>query len=163
MRILQVNAYQRKVGGAEVYLQQLVDALRARGHAVALFAQDPDEERAEPELRLLRRPDFDAAHQLREEQVAAALREFARAFRPEVLHVHNVHVFPADLPRALGELGVPVLLHPHEYGLLCPNAWCTWPDGTLCTGGPGKKCFEHGCEKNYPFDARAVEIGRAHV
>lgn len=160
MRILQVNAHHRKVGGAEVYVHQLVDALRARGHALALFAQDPEEERASEHLRVVRRPDFDPERLILDEALFAALREFARGFRPDVVHVHNLHVFPATFARVLAELGVPLLLHPHEFGLLCPNAWCVWPDGTPCSGGPGRKCFEHECSRNYPIDARNVLVSR---
>lgn len=160
MRILQVNAHHKKVGGAEVYVHQLVDALRARGHELALFAQDANEEHDGAELRVVRRPDFDPERLLQDEPLFAALRAFAGRFRPELVHVHNLHVFPASFARVLGELGVPLLLHPHEFGLLCPNAWCVWPDGTPCAGGPGRKCFEHECSKNYPIDARNVLVSR---
>jgi glycosyltransferase involved in cell wall biosynthesis len=160
MRILQVNAYHRKVGGAEVYLHQLSDALRARGHAVALFAQDPEEERDAAELRVVKRADFDPERLILDAPLASELRRFAQSFRPDLVHAHNLHVFPATFPRVLAELGVPVLLHPHEFGLLCPNAWCVWPDGTPCSGGPGAKCFEHDCSRNYPIDARNVLVAR---
>lgn len=160
MRILQVNAHHRKVGGAEVYVHQLMDALRARGHELALFAQDAQEEHARADLCVVRRPDFDPERLILDEALFARFREFARAFRPELVHVHNLHVFPAVFPRVLAELDVPMLLHPHEFGLLCPNAWCVWPDGTPCSGGPGKKCFEHDCSRNYPIDARNVMVAR---
>jgi glycosyltransferase involved in cell wall biosynthesis len=160
MRVLQVNAHHRKAGGAEVYLHQLVDALRERGHTVGLFAQEAEYERDEPDLRVVERAAFDPARLILDEAFAREFRAFARAFRPDVVHVHNLHVFPATFPAVLAELGAPVLLHPHEFGLLCPNAWCTWPDGTPCNGGPGRQCFEHDCSRNYPIDARNVVTAR---
>lgn len=160
MRILQVNAHHRRAGGAEVYLHQLVGGLRERGHTVGVFAQEADEDRSEPDLRVVRRPPFDPARLILDERLAHELTAYARAFRPDLVHAHNLHVFPATFPGVLAELGVPVLLHPHEFGLLCPNAWCTWPDGTPCDGGPGKKCFEHDCSRNYPIDARNVVTAR---
>lgn len=163
MRILHVNAHHRRVGGAEVFLHRLLDGQRARGHRIALFAQEADEERHEPELCIVRRAEFDPERLVRDEALARSLCEFATAFRPEILHVHNLHVFPATFPRTLAELGLPALLNPQEFGLLCPNAWCVWPDGTPCAGGPGQKCFEHGCERNYPFDARNVVVARLRL
>lgn len=160
MRILQINAQYAKMGGAEVYLHQLLEALKARGHRVALFAGSASEDHATDELCVVKRPDFDAGALIADPAFCARFRAFAQAFRPELVHAHNLHTFPATFPRVLGELGVPVLLHPHEYGLLCPNAWCTWADGRECAGGAGAQCFEHGCEANYPYDARNVVVSR---
>ena len=44
----------------------------------------------------------------------------------------------------------------HDLSLVCTNGWCVLPDGSVCEGGPGKKCLESGCEANAPYDARLV-------
>jgi glycosyltransferase involved in cell wall biosynthesis len=68
------NAY----GGAEVYLERLIDAQRARGDEVELLCAD------EPRSGLARVRDLwdPSAHR--------RLREQVRAFRPDVVHFHNV-------------------------------------------------------------------------
>jgi hypothetical protein len=51
----------------------------------------------------------------------------------------------------------------YDYSLFCPNAWNVWPDGTVCAGGPGRKCFAHGCESNHKYDARVVLAARLRL
>jgi len=70
--------------------------------------------------------------------------------------VHNVSHFPASFVGAFLASDVPVIMTVHDYSLLCPNSWCVLPDGTQCEGGAGQKCFEHGCESNYPYDPPVV-------
>ncbi|MHC4895239.1 MAG: hypothetical protein ACYTFV_18255, partial [Planctomycetota bacterium] len=86
----------------------------------------------------------------------ATFREFAAEFKPDLVHLHNMHHFPVGMLVEAANAGAPVLQSAHDIGYLCPNSWCVWPDGTVCEGGAGAKCFEHGCEANYPYDARIV-------
>ena len=156
MRILTVNTFGKPVGGAEIYALGLGDWLRERGHTVALFAGDPAEDVRQPERRLYRRPEFDPATLISDPALNAAFDAFARDFGPDVVHCHNLHTFPVDFVETAGRLGVPIVQTAHDTGMVCPNSWCVWPDGTDCPGGAGKKCFEHGCQSNYPYDGRVV-------
>jgi glycosyltransferase involved in cell wall biosynthesis len=156
MRILVLNAFSKKVGGAEVYMHRLIEALRGRGHRVGLFAGDPDEEVDEAELRVVRRPEWDPATLVSDPVFSAALVGMIERFRPDVLHVHNLHHVPVDTVLHVGASGIPAVQTVHDFGIFCPNSWCVVPDGRVCEGGPGKKCFERGCEAHYPYDARVV-------
>lgn len=161
MRILEVSTFYKQVGGAEIYMHQVAAALRARGHEVALFAGSPDEERDEEQLRVVRRPDFHAGRLVHDPELSAALADFAARFQPDLIHLHNTYSFPADFPAELARIGVPITQTVHDWSLLCTNAWCVVPPSEteafrVCEGGPGKKCFERGCEANYPFDERVV-------
>jgi len=161
MRILEVSTFFKQVGGAEIYMHQVTEALRARGHEVAMFAGSPDEARDEELLRVVQRPDFHAGHLVHDPELSAALAEFAARFQPDLVHLHNTYSFPSDFPAELAKLGVPITQTVHDWSLLCTNAWCVVPPSEteefrVCEGGPGKKCFERGCEANYPFDARVV-------
>jgi glycosyltransferase involved in cell wall biosynthesis len=156
MRILQLNTFWDRVGGAEIYLHGLVDALRERGHDVAVFASSLERELDEPQARVVKRPEFDGARLVRDEALTRALRELVARFRPELVHAHNLAAFPVELVAELRALDLPMLQTVHDFSVLCPNSWCVWPDGTVCEGGPGAKCFRHGCEENYPYDGRVV-------
>ena len=155
-RILQVNAFYAKVGGAEVYMHLLADALRDEGYEVGIFGGSPESHIDEPELRVFTRPEFDAARLVRDPALSEAFSSFAARFRPDLIHVHNINSLAADFAQTIGRVGVPVVQTVHEWGQLCPNAWCVLPDGTVCEGGPGTKCLQHGCEANYPFDGRIL-------
>jgi len=75
----------------------------------------------------------------------------ARRFRPDVVHVHNLHyaIGPWAV-RRLHRLGVPVVMTLHNYRLLCPSA-------TLFVRG---KLFERSLNEVFPWTAvknRALE------
>ncbi|QDU84398.1 D-inositol 3-phosphate glycosyltransferase [Planctomycetes bacterium Pla163] len=157
MRILEVNTFAAPVGGAEIYMHTLVDELRRREHQVGLFAGSPDEDVDEPERRIVKRPDWNGRTLVHDPELVTAFERFAADFRPDVVHCHNLHSFPVSFLAAAHRLRVPLMLTAHDFGLLCPNSWNVWGDGTVCAGGAGKKCFDgHGCEKNYPYDGRVV-------
>lgn len=156
MRILQVNSFAAKVGGAEVYCHGLIDELRARGHTVGFFAGDPERSARDAETCIVERPEFDAGKLIHDAALEDAWAEFAAEFRPDLVHLHNVHHLPVGFLAAAARAGAPVLMTAHDFGYLCPNSWMVWGDGTVCAGGPGRKCFEHDCGSNYPFDGRIV-------
>jgi len=156
MRILQVNMFAERVGGAEVYLNDLVDAQRWAGHTVAVFAAHSSQSASSPILRVVQRVDWDPAGLVGDPPFEQAFLEFAREFRPEVIHVHNLNHFPARIVARIAELGVPTVQTIHDAGLFCANSWLVQGDGHPCPGGVGEKCLAHGCEKNYPFDSRTM-------
>ncbi|MSR62869.1 MAG: glycosyltransferase family 1 protein [Planctomycetes bacterium] len=156
MRILQFNNYADPIGGAEVYALALTRELAARGHEVGFFGTAPEREVDEPNLRVVRRPRYDAAVLFRDALVRQALQDYVARFRPELIHVHNVFSLGIDVLEALGACGVPLLQTVHDFSLLCPNSWCVLPDGTPCRGVVGAQCFAHGCEQNYPYDAEVA-------
>lgn len=156
MRVLQVNTYVEEKGGAEIYMHTLARSLADRGHELAVFGGHVEEERNEPNLRVVRRPDFVNETLFGDEELAAQFRAFRDAFRPDVIHVHNLYSFPSTFATHVGEGSVPVVQTLHDLSSICTNVWCVRGDGSLCPGGAGKQCFEHGCEKNAPFDGSIV-------
>jgi len=156
MRILHVNHYYDRLGGAEVYLHTVAEEQARQGHQTALFTGDTEVERDEPGLRVIRRPFFAHDAMIRDDRLVAEFLRFARAFDPEVVHVHKLVALPVELVLALRALRRPLLHTVYDYSLFCPNGWNVWADGTVCSGGPGRKCFLHGCERNHRYDARVV-------
>jgi len=163
MRVLHVNVSALRAGGVEVFLHDLMAWQRAHGLTVALFAETHAEGREEDELCLVQRPEWEPARLMRDRPCEEALARFVRRFRPDLVHVHNVHRFPPGLIVVLAGLGVPLVHHVHDAAPLCGNTWLTWPDGTICPGGVGQKCFEHGCEQNAPFEARTLAATAART
>ncbi len=156
MRILHVNSLAGAAGGTEWYCQSLIEAQRERGHTAAFLGGDAQTAEHTELRRVVHRPDFTAANLVHDDELESAFRAFAAQFRPDLIHLHNTHQLSVGLYPQVARVGVAVVQTVHDFGYLCPNSWCVWPDGTVCAGGPGRKCFEHGCEKNYPYDARIV-------
>jgi glycosyltransferase involved in cell wall biosynthesis len=151
-RILQINNYADPVGGAEVYALALTRELAERGHAVTFFGTSPDREENAESLRVVRRPRYDARLLFLDSTVRNALEATVGRTRPELVHVHNVFSLGLDVLEFLATTGIPIVQTVHDFGLLCPNSWCVWGDGTPCPGGVGAKCFLHDCQRNYPYD-----------
>ena len=151
MRILQVvHQYPPyKVGGTEIYAQNLSRALKARGHHVIVF------HRGEPSLKRGVEASLDAqgvkVYAYREKVPPNPLRLFARSFRnpfmersfaelilkedPEVIHFQHLKDLSAALVSLAGKRGIPIVLSLHDYWFLCPNAQLLrWRDGTICEG-----------------------------
>ena len=156
MRILQFCNYADRIGGAEVYAHALVEALRARGHAVALFGGSPEREVDTTDLRVIQRPQYDPLRLVRDTPALNALKELVERFRPAIVHVHNLFSVALEVVDHLGRCGVPLVQTVHDYQLLCPNSWCVRGDGSACPGGPGAQCFQHDCQQNYPYDSWGV-------
>lgn len=135
MRILQINKFFYRRGGAEAVFFDTIGGLRARGHEVSEFAmQDPRNAPSQfaayfasavPELlgnasatqqwRIFRRL-------FRSREIERKLRTLVLAAEPEVAHIHNAyHHLSAGSFLELRRLGVPIVLTLHDVFPLCPN------------------------------------------
>ena len=152
VKILQINNYADPVGGAEVYALALTRELAERGHQVLFFGTSPDREEDAQALRIVRRPRYDVRFLYHDPLVRNSLEATVARSRPELLHLHNVFSLGVDVLEFLGSTRIPIVQTVHDFGLLCPNSWCVWGDGTPCPGGVGAKCFLHDCQRNYPYD-----------
>lgn len=118
MRVLLVhNRYRSSTpSGENRVFEAERDLLAAAGHVVETWTRDNDEIATSP-LRTVLSATLLAAHN---PASAAAFRRHARAFRPDVVHVHNTFplISPAILPVA-GETGAAVVATLHNYRLVC--------------------------------------------
>jgi len=135
MRILHVNKFLYRRGGAEGYMLD-VAALQVRaGHEVAFFGMDhPDNPpqrygahlpafvQLEPPPPGVGRRAAAAARMLWSASSRRGIDAVVRDFRPDVAHLHNVyHQLSPSVLRPLAEHGVPVVLTLHDYKLACPS------------------------------------------
>lgn len=131
MRILHINKFLYRRGGAERYLFDVAAELARRGHEVSFFGVAHadnvplEQNRFYPPDR-----DFSAGRgSLRTALAAVWSREAARKLaayvervKPRVAHLHNTayHLTPAIIP-VLADAGVATVMTQHDYNLLCPN------------------------------------------
>jgi hypothetical protein len=90
VKILLVNDYAVRQGGAEVLLLRLRDALRERGHDVRLFASNAKEDgNCTPADYTCRGTTsrFRTLLQVANPWAAIGLRNVLRSFQPDVVHV----------------------------------------------------------------------------
>lgn len=147
MRILLVNKYFYRKGGAETYFFALAEGLRALGHDVAFFSmQHPDNEPSYWSKYFVSEKDYvGKVSAFKQVQEAATLiysfeakRKFEallEEFKPDVIHMNNVHrqltLSILDAPY-LKRHHVPVVYTAHDYILLCPAYTMVNGGGAVC-------------------------------
>lgn len=142
LRILLVSKFYRRGGGDCVHLLALERLLRSKGHEVAVFTMShPDNLPLSPGSFEAPRVVIDgspvqklraAARVLGAGGVVAVARKAMREFRPDIVHLHNIHSYlsPAVAVEA-HKAGARVVWTLHDYKLLCP-AYSFRRSGAVC-------------------------------
>ena len=146
MRILIANDLHGRSSAAGVAVH-LAEGLAARGHEVAFLATVQDKAAAgrtrEAGVEVQRAftppypPRFRAWRSLDNPPGTAAMEAAVDAFRPEVVHVHNLHIHLGYA--ALGAArrrGVPTVLHVHDIMPVCHQKMFCHLDERLVPGDP---------------------------
>lgn len=135
MRILHVNKFVYRRGGAEGYMLDVAGIQRAAGHEVAFYGMahpenDPTEFSSEfaPYIEM-NPPPAGAAGQLRgfarmvwSTAAASGLSAVLDRFRPDVVHLHNVyHQLSPSVLAPIRRRSVPAVMTLHDYKLACPT------------------------------------------
>lgn len=147
MKILLVNKYFYRKGGAETYFFALAEGLCALGHEVAFFSmQHPQNEPSYWSKYFVSEKDYvgkiSAAQQVKEAATLVYSLESKRKFealleefQPDVIHMNNVHrqltLSILDAPY-LKKHHVPVVYTAHDYILLCPAYTMVDGSGQVC-------------------------------
>jgi glycosyltransferase involved in cell wall biosynthesis len=135
MRILHVNKFLYRRGGAEAYMLDVAELQARDGHQVALFGmRHPDNPplpfadafppfiELEPPPKGLPGKLAAAARMLHSASSRRGIEEVVRAFRPDVVHLHNVyHQLSPSVLRPPRALGIPMVMTLHDYKLICPS------------------------------------------
>jgi glycosyltransferase involved in cell wall biosynthesis len=133
MRILYCNKYNYPFSGTEVYLFELMELMRARGHEVALFSMaDPRGKATAYDHNFVPHIEFNqhagvrekielAAHAVYSQEARRRMRDMIDEFQPDVAHVRNIyhHLSPSILWELKAQR-VPVVYHINDFKLLCP-------------------------------------------
>lgn len=152
MRILHVNKFLHRRGGAEGYMLDLAGLQEEAGHEVAFFGMEHpanDHESAgtpapyvefEPPPPGVRARAALVGRMVWSRSARRGMEEALDAFQPDVVHAHNVyHQLSPSVLHAASSRGIPVLLTMHDYKLACPT-YQFLDHGSPCTacvtGGP---------------------------
>ena len=150
MRILRIDSWDGRSGGAQEYVRTVSDRLARLGHPQRLLqvvseprpgARD-DERVVELPARGLRRraEDLVAAPEF-ERRLAAELRDF----RPDLIHLHHFDAVFGPMARGLERAGVPLVFTAHDTELVCPISTLLRPGNVVCDGGVRMRCLFTGC------------------
>lgn len=152
MRILHVNKYLYRRGGAEGYMLDVAALQRRAGHEVGLWGMHhPENESPLPlsdtfasyvELEPAPGGLAGVAASLRmvwSRDAERGIRAALERFRPDLVHCHNIyHQLSPSVLRPVRQAGVPVVMTLHDYKLACPSYQL------LADGAPCEACVGHG-------------------
>lgn len=143
-KILLINSYHYRRGGADVVYLEQGRLLREMGWRVAEFAmRHPKNESSEFAEHFSEEieygHDYSAFTKLRHAakviysfEAARKIRDLIHRERPDVVHAHNLyHHLSPSVVRAARQCGIPVLLTTHDLKLLCP-AISMLSNGEIC-------------------------------
>lgn len=185
MRILLVNKFHYRKGGAETYYLTVGSELERMGHEVAYFSmRHPDNLPCEWDKYFVTQREYNnVKNSLKAARDGMALiyspeakRNFqalCEEFRPDVVHLNNVHrqitLSILDAPY-LRENEVPVFYTAHDYVTVCPGYLMLDGDGRVCDAcledGRYRHCIENRCVKGSraksALAAMEASFNRAH-
>jgi glycosyltransferase involved in cell wall biosynthesis len=162
MKILQVNKYYYPRGGADRYFLDLSAALEKAGHEVAVFAMQHPKNTATPWSRyFVSRVSFNEGSLKNKLKIPGrvlysreAKRKFTQLikdFQPNIIHIHNIyHQLSPSILDAAACFKIPVVMHLHDYKLICPNH-ALFTEGAYCERCRPRRysqCLKHRCVKN---------------
>jgi glycosyltransferase involved in cell wall biosynthesis len=175
MRILFCNKYNYPFSGTEIYLFELMDLLRVRGHEVALFSMADSRGQATAyDRHFVPHIDFkngtwwqkvkNALHAIYSPGARKRMRAMIADFHPDVAHVRNIyhHLSPSILLE-LKKQGVPVVYHVNDFKLLCPsyNLVSQGEACEACKGGKFRRVLRSRCYSG--VGARTLLMAEAYA
>ena len=162
MKILLVNKFYYGRGGAEIYVLNLEEFLKAKEHDVAVFSMQHPQGLESPyskyfpenveygkvdakQFRLLLTRPFGT------KEVKRKFHALLNDFQPDVVHFNNIHTHLSPVIQQIAhERGVKTVWTIHDLKLLCPDTLCLRSDGEIC-----ELCFhdkrsvlKYKCNKN---------------
>jgi glycosyltransferase involved in cell wall biosynthesis len=163
MRVLHVNKFLYRRGGAESYMFDLAALQTRAGHEVEFFGMThPDNEpqryaaefpsyvELEPPPSGLRARAAAVGRMVWSPASRRGLAAVLADFRPDIVHMHNVyHQLSPSVLAATGAAGVPVVLTLHDYKLVCPSYQMLDSSGRICDsciGGGPLEALRHRCK-----------------
>lgn len=166
MRILLVNKFHYRKGGAETYYLTVGSELERMGHEVAYFSmRHPDNLPCEWDRYFVTQREYNnVKNPLKAVRDGMALiyspeakhnfQALCDEFRPDVVHLNNVHrqitLSILDAPYLRGNR-VPVFYTAHDYVTVCPGYLMLDGDGRVCDAcledGRYRHCIEGRCVK----------------
>lgn len=154
MRILHVNKFLYRRGGAEAYVFDLAEMQERAGHEVAFFgmahpqnpplpyaAHFPSQIDLEPAPQGLTARARAAGRMLYSSTSRSGMRRVIREFSPDIVHLHNIyHQLSPSVLGPIAEAGVPAVMTLHDYKLACPS-YLLLDHGQVCDACVGGSLF----------------------
>ena len=161
MRVLLLNSFYYRRGGAEIHVLDLERHLKSRGHEVAVFAMQHPQNLSTPWSEFFpSNIEYAKPHSIAgaltaggrvvySRESATNLNALLKEFKPDIAHVHCIHHhLSLSVLDVLRRRRVPIVWTLHDFRLVCPNTDLIHA-GTVCEecrGGRFWNCLRYRCK-----------------
>lgn len=147
MKILFINDYYDRAGGAEKHILSLMKGLKKKGHDTVFFALGEKDE--QKENIFIRKRTLSPRRSFFDKSTFKYLVTLIKTFQPDILHLHNTIFFSLYFHFNLDKFGIPVIKTVHDFRVLCPSGWLLLPNYRICSNFQGNACMQNNCLKHY--------------
>jgi glycosyltransferase involved in cell wall biosynthesis len=154
LKILHVNKFLYRRGGAEGYAQDLADLQARAGHTVNFLGmQHPENPKLPYEEVFPSQIDFDPppattrgrlagfGRMIWSRQSMQAMVSVVDDFQPDIVHLHNIyHQLSPSILRPLSKRNIATVMTVHDYKLVCPT-YQLLDHGAVCEACVGSHFF----------------------
>lgn len=158
MKILLINKFHYRKGGAERAYFDMAEILQNAGHEVAFFAMEHSKNEPTPWSKYFvsevdyQENSYSLFQKLRvalkmiwNREANKKLRALIAEFRPDIAHAHNIyHQLSPSIFHALKKAGIPIVLTLHDYKLVSPN-YNLYSQGSIWDHSSGWRCLADRC------------------
>jgi len=160
LKILQINKFFYRKGGAEVVFLGLRDLLKKHGHEVIDFSMHhPDNFESKYSDYFVHQVDFNtkkgvidsiktAKKVISYKEAAHKLEELIKKTQPDIAHIHNFNYqLTPSILEVLKRYNIPVVWTLHDYKRMCPN-YKLFTQGSACERCKTHKyynCIRYNC------------------
>jgi len=150
MKILQVNKFYYRKGGADIHFLELSELLEKKGNKVVPFSMEHEKNFKTPysnhfvskvDLSKLSftLPGFKAVGRFFYSfEAKKKIEELIKKEKPELVHIHNIyHQISPSILSVFKKYKIPVVMTVHDYKLICPN-YKLFTKGKVC-----ERCKKH--------------------
>ncbi|KKQ59875.1 MAG: group 1 glycosyl transferase [Parcubacteria group bacterium GW2011_GWE2_38_18] len=162
MRVLLVNKFNYLKGGADKYFIELAETLNQAGVETAKFCMSDEKNLPDKNNKyFLSKIDFNdfklgdafkyLGRILFSIEAAKKFESLLNDFKPDIVHIHNIyHQISPSILRVAKRHKLPVVMHLHDFKLLCPNYKMYTQNQVCerCKGGKFFNCTRYRCLKN---------------
>jgi len=135
MRVLIINDFVEKVGGAETFVHTLKKILEKKGHEIEIFGSEGGEDTSSLFSRWYSRKWYNKT------------TEKIKRFKPDIVHINNcVRILSPSVTRAALRRKIPVIMTIHDFHFICPKIWGIRKNGEPCQDWFGIRCLPNNCK-----------------
>lgn len=173
MKILQINKYFFRKGGAETVFFNTIQLLEKHGHTVIPFSlKNPKNEHSDYERFFVNYPELSESSIIEKfkhltsfvynREAAKKLEALIQQERPDIAHIHLMfNSLSVSILPVLKKYQIPVVMSVHDYRLVCPAYTFTDGEGNFCERCKDKHyyhCFTHRCSNKTLINSFMLSI-----